>query len=86
MLNDDVLKYSIKKAEKGWLAKVWEPAPRTEDRIRPFLWMVIRLTATQDEAAAIAKQIMDEAVVDESIAKRGIEFAMAKISITAITD
>ncbi|MGF1499262.1 MAG: hypothetical protein ACFB8W_20915 [Elainellaceae cyanobacterium] len=52
-------------AESGFLSKdaillaVWEPAPVTEIRTRPFLYVAKHLLETEEEAEAVLERYLD---------------------------
>jgi hypothetical protein len=49
------LEYNITPIEKGVLLSIWEPAPKNEVRVRPFLFMVkCRLLSEVDAKRLLA--------------------------------
>jgi hypothetical protein len=49
------LEYNITPIEKGVLLSIWEPAPKNEIRVRPFLFMVkCRLLSEVDAKKLVA--------------------------------
>jgi hypothetical protein len=49
------LEYKITPTEKGVLLSIWEPAPKNEIRVRPFLYMVkCRLMSEVDARRVLA--------------------------------
>lgn len=50
-----LIKYSITPIDDGILLCIWEPAPLSESRVRPFLFMARYRLASQAEA----QQILD---------------------------
>jgi len=49
------LKYNITSIERGVLLSIWEPAPKNEIRVRPFLFMVkCRLMSEVDARRLLA--------------------------------
>lgn len=44
------LKYNIKTTDAGVLLSIWEPAPKSEVRVKPFLFMTRHRLASELEA------------------------------------
>lgn len=51
--------YSIEPGKIGYIVKVWEPAIVTQDRLKPFLWMVKRSVLTEEEGRKVAIEICE---------------------------
>jgi hypothetical protein len=47
------LKYNLTPVTEGVLLSIWEPAPVTEQRARPFLFMAKHRLPSEDEAQEI---------------------------------
>ncbi len=53
-----VLKYNITALESGVLLSIWEPAPKNETRVKPFLYMVrYRLDCEADARKLLAQYV-----------------------------
>jgi hypothetical protein len=53
-----VLKYNIFHKEDGVLLCMWEPAPLTEMRVKPFLYMVRQRVESEAEAMDLLNQYL----------------------------
>jgi hypothetical protein len=49
----DLLKYNLTRTEIGVLLSIWEPAPLSENRVKPFLFMANHRLPSADEAEEI---------------------------------
>ncbi|HEY9696395.1 MAG TPA: hypothetical protein V6D10_03980 [Trichocoleus sp.] len=59
-----VLKYNITALESGVLLSIWEPAPKNETRVKPFLYMVrYRLSSEADAKKLLAQYVATYKVV-----------------------
>lgn len=59
-----LIKYSLTPVDEGILLCIWEPAPLSETRVRPFLFMARYRLASETEA----KQVLEyyETVYDST--------------------
>jgi hypothetical protein len=53
-----LLKYNIASIEGGVVLSIWEPAPKNEVRVKPFLYMVRYRLASEAEATRILSQYL----------------------------
>lgn len=62
-----LLKYNVTPTNLGVLLKIWEPAPTSNHRLRPFLFMINQRLETADEA---------QQVLGEYLAAYGQDYAI----------
>ena len=53
-----LLKYNIAPIEGGVVLSIWEPAPKNEVRVKPFLYMVRYRLDSEAEATKILSQYL----------------------------
>lgn len=52
-----MLKYSMQSLKDGYKLTVWEPAPITINRVRPFLFKFMCCVASEEEALEILSKV-----------------------------